>query len=80
MDEIDILPKRKGWVVHDGYSSYEQYPEAQHALYNAHHQRDIEGQYEQAWADKMSALSTGRLSCMWYCPTKCWTLSLSRSL
>jgi len=59
LDAIDILPKRKGRVMHDGYSSYKQYPDAQHALCNAHHRRElvfIEEQYEQVWADKMSAL------------------------
>ena len=59
LDAIDILPKRKGRVMHDGYSSYKQYPDAQHALCNAHHRRElvfIEEQYEQTWADEMSAL------------------------
>jgi len=59
LDEIDILPQRKGRVVHDGYSSYRQYPDAQHALCNAHHLRElvfIEEQHEQDWAGKMVAL------------------------
>jgi transposase len=59
LDEIDILPQRKGRVVHDGYSSYSQYPDAQHALCNAHHLRDlvfVEEQHAQDWADKMNAL------------------------
>jgi transposase len=59
LDEIDILPQRKGRVVHDGYSSYNQYPDAQHALCNAHHLRElifIEEQYEQEWAGEMIAL------------------------
>jgi transposase len=59
LDEIDILPQRKGWVVHDGYNSYRQYPDAQHALCNAHHLRElvfVEEQNEQEWADKTIAL------------------------
>jgi len=59
LDEIGILPQRKGRVVHDGYSSYTQYPDAQHALCNAHHLRElvfIEEQYEQAWAGGMIEL------------------------
>jgi transposase len=59
LDEIDILPKRKGQVVHDGYSSYKQYPDAQHALCNAHHLRElvfIEEQYGQEWAGQMNDL------------------------
>jgi transposase len=59
LDEIGILPERKGVIVHDGYTSYEQYPEAEHARCNAHHLRElifVEEQYEQAWAAEMSEL------------------------
>jgi len=56
LDEIGILPERKGVVVHDGYTSYEQYPDVEHARCNAHHLREmifVEEQYEQAWAGGM---------------------------
>jgi transposase len=56
LDEIGILPQRQGRVVHDGYSSYTQYPDADHVLCNAHHLRElvfIQEQYQQAWADEM---------------------------
>jgi transposase len=59
LDEIGILPQRKGKVVHDGYSSYTQYPDAEHVLCNAHHLRElvfVDEQYEQAWADGMITL------------------------
>jgi len=59
LDEIGILPQRKGIVVHDGYSSYTQYPDAEHVLCNAHHLRElvfIEEQYEQEWAGEMIKL------------------------
>jgi len=59
LDEIGILPLRKGRVVHDGYHSYSQYLEAQHALCNAHHLRElifVKEQYGQGWADEMIAL------------------------
>ena len=59
LDEIGILPQRKGLVVHDGNSSYAQYPQAQHARCNAHHLRElvfIEEQYEQEWAGGMIKL------------------------
>jgi transposase len=56
---IGILPKRKGQVMHDGYRSYEQYPQAQHALCNAHHLRELlfvyEG-YQQPWAQDVLQL------------------------
>jgi transposase len=57
LDEIGVLPQRKGKkVVHDGYSSYAQYPDVEHALCNAHHLREltfIAEQYEQQWAKEM---------------------------
>jgi transposase len=59
LDEIGILPQRKGKVVHDGYSSYAQYQDAQHVLCNAHHLRElvfVDEQYEQPWAAKMIEL------------------------
>jgi transposase len=59
LDHIDILPKRKGIVVHDGYRSYYQYEDASHALCNAHHLRElkfIQEQYQQGWAFDMEEL------------------------
>ena len=59
LDEIGILPQRQGAIVHDGYSSYTQYPDAEHVLCNAHHLRElvfIAEQYEQKWAEGMIEL------------------------
>lgn len=56
LDEIDILPQRQGIVVHDGYQSYTQYPETEHARGNAHHLRElifVQEQYQQEWAGAM---------------------------
>jgi transposase len=58
-DAIGILPKRKGRVMHDGYRSYNQYPDAEHTLCNAHHLRDllfIHEHYHQLWAEPMLKL------------------------
>ncbi len=59
LDDIDILPRRQGIAVHDGYSSYNQYPEVKHARCNAHHLRElifITEQYKQEWASRMIEL------------------------
>jgi len=59
LDEIGIVPQRRGKVVHDGYSSYAQYLDAEHVLCNAHHLRElvfIAEQYEQEWAAGMIEL------------------------
>jgi transposase len=59
MDDIGILPKRAGPVVHDGFSSYPQYQQANHALCNAHHLRElifVAEHYEQTWAEGMIEL------------------------
>lgn len=59
IDAIGILSERTGPVVHDGYTSYEQYPNLDHKRCNAHHLREltfVEEQYEQAWAKGMSQL------------------------
>ena len=59
LDQIGILPKRKGAAVHDGYRSYYQYEDALHALCNGHHLRElkfIQERYQQSWAFDMEKL------------------------
>ena len=59
LDEIGILPKREGPVVHDAYSSYYQYQGVEHVLCNAHHLRElafVHEQYKQKWAGGLARL------------------------
>jgi len=41
IDDIDILPKRKGWSIHDALPSYLKYLDAKHGLCNAHLVREL---------------------------------------
>lgn len=52
IDAQGILPRRRGWCVHDGLKSYASYP-LRHALCNAHHLREltfIAERYQHQWA------------------------------
>jgi transposase len=58
-EAIGILPKRTGWVMHDGYRSYGKYPDARHAWCNAHHLRDLlflHERFSQPWAEALLKL------------------------
>jgi transposase len=59
LDEIGILPQRRGKSIHDDYSSYFQYPDTDHGLCNAHHLRQllfIHERYQQPWAEALADL------------------------
>ena len=59
LDEIGILPQRKGKAIHDEYCSYFQYPDVEHGLCNAHHLRElafVHERYEQEWAESLAKL------------------------
>jgi transposase len=54
IDAIDILPKRKGWSIHDALPSYFKYVDAKHSLCNAHLVRELVFLIEhqgQEWAE-----------------------------
>lgn len=56
---IDILPRYKGVVVHDGFSSYDQHRQCRHAQCNAHLLRELNYVIETSkpkWAQGMKAL------------------------
>jgi transposase len=59
LEEIGIFSQRQGKVIHDGYSSYFQFPGVAHGLCNAHHLREllfVREQYEQDWAEGLAKL------------------------
>ena len=47
VDDADILPHFTGVLCHDHWKPYYQYTQCQHALYNAHHIRELERAWEQ---------------------------------
>ena len=56
MDEMDILPKYNGTVVHDHWSPYNKYESCTHAFCNAHHIRELTNAIETTdgnWAKEM---------------------------
>ena len=57
-DAIGILPQFQGIMEHDGYSSYPQYTQCEHAQCNAHPLRELcflEEQEKQPWAGNLKA-------------------------
>jgi transposase len=59
LDQIGILPERRGTALHDRYRSYDAYEQAWHAFCNAHHVRELkflQERYQQSWALDMEKL------------------------
>lgn len=59
MDEIGILPKFRGVLVHDHWKTYYTYGACMHALCNAHHIRELQWVIDNpgyAWAQDMQDL------------------------
>jgi transposase len=58
LDDLEILPRYQGVLVHDAYASYRGYP-CQHSLCNAHLLHELEffsERHKQAWAKDMAEL------------------------
>ena len=56
MDDAGILPYYAGILCHDHWKPYYRYPQAKHALCNAHHLRELQRAFEQdeqLWTKKM---------------------------
>ena len=59
IEEIDILPKRTGWSIHDFWKPYLKYQQTKHGVCNAHLLREltfVAEQYQQTWAADMRLL------------------------
>jgi transposase len=63
LNHAGVLPRFTGIAVHDGFKPYRRYTNAQHALCNVHHLRELLGVIEQhpddpqqAWAVRMDRL------------------------
>lgn len=59
MDKMGVLPKYRGIMTHDFWSSYFKYQMCKHAACNAHLRRELKGIYEnfnQNWAQEMGTL------------------------
>jgi transposase len=58
IDDADVLPGFDGVAVHDGWMPYKSYEQAEHALCNAHHLRELAAAEEAGcqWAIAMQAL------------------------
>lgn len=59
MDDMGVLPHMTGTAVHDDWQPYWHYTNVRHSLCNAHHLRRLcflVDQYQQGWAEEMSAL------------------------
>lgn len=57
MDEFNILPHCRGWIIHDHFKPYFTYQKCLHALCNQHHLRELKFLYEEhqeAWAEELS--------------------------
>lgn len=55
LDHAGVLPAFAGVAVHDGFKPYRRYTNAQHALCNVHHLRELLGVIEQAPEDPQQA-------------------------
>ncbi|MGG2945523.1 IS66-like element ISGst1 family transposase, partial [Geobacillus stearothermophilus] len=55
-DDIGILPRYEGTMMHDAFGTYPKYTHATHALCHAHHLRELKGFIEQGhtWAMRMT--------------------------
>lgn len=59
MDALGVLPRFRGWAVHDHLASYFDYTRCRHVLCNTHHLREltfVAEQEKEVWAARMKSL------------------------
>jgi transposase len=59
LNGLNLVPRFRGELVHDGWSAYAAYSQCGHALCNAHLLRELtflHEQYQQPWAEPMKTL------------------------
>ena len=57
MNEFNILPQCKGWLIHDHFKPYFTYEQCLHALCNQHHLRELKflhEEHQETWAEELS--------------------------
>jgi transposase len=57
MDEFNILPQCKGWIIHDHFKAYFACENCLHALCNQHHLRELKflcEEHQEPWAEELS--------------------------
>jgi len=62
MNEFNILPHCKGWIIHDHWAPYFTYADCLHALCNQHHLRELKflhEEHQEAWAEELSGFLVG---------------------
>ena len=62
MNEFNILPHCKGWIIHDHWAPYFTYEDCLHALCNQHHLRELKflhEEHQEAWAAELSGFLVG---------------------
>jgi transposase len=66
MDLFNIVPRLRGWVMHDHMKAYLVYEECFHAFCNEHHLRELKFQSEvngEAWAEELSQFLLRQKKC-----------------
>lgn len=62
LNEFNILPHCKGWIIHDHWAPYFTYADCLHALCNQHPLRELKflhEEHQETWAEELSGFLVG---------------------